>query len=601
MLVLAIELAFMLLFGHALLSWRRDRDPLARDVTLVFGATAGLFVVTVLGVVLPDPPRVLALVVTAMLLAQPLATLRLVSRVQDLPGALLPAAVLLFVLSAGPVLLLGPPGPWWAVGLAVTGFVVVEGTAAAYLLREAGRRTGAARLRLKIASLSTALFGLAIVAAAAEEGRTARIVALISVLGYVAAFMPPRRLRRMWATTAAHDYGRQLLATPTDSTAEEIWARFAAAVDEICDADAVAVLARTPDDGTAVVAGTGVDQDTRIEHVDFELLSVLSRQQRVGTACPIESTFGAQVQARYSTRVPLRPRHGGATDHVALLLSRHSSLFNDDDLDVVGDLGAQAGLLAGRADTAAEHKRLANELASTVEALGVASQAKSSLLARVSHEFRTPLTVIIGYCAILRRTQAAAVSPLAAEAVDRVDDAGQRLLTLVEEVLDVAKMDAGDLDLRTEQVDLGDLVSRTLQEFQPLAARKRLTISSDLRAASVHADPNRLLQVISSLTSNAIKFTPEGGGVRLVTEAQDGEVRISVIDTGIGIAADDQGRVFDEFTQLKVEPTNNGTGLGLSIARRLVMAHGGRTELESAPGEGSRFTVVLPAVPRPPG
>lgn len=595
MLVLAIELVFVLLFGHALLSWLRGRDALAGDVTLVFGAMAGLFALTVLQVVVDDPPRLAGSIATAMLLAQPVLTLRLVSRVQDLPRALLPAAIVIYVLSAGPALVLDSPLPPWSTWLAVAGFVLVEGTAAAYLLGEAGRRTGAPRLRLKTASLSTALFGLALIAAGSQTGQVARIAALVSAVGYVAAFMPPRRLRRVWATTAAHDYGRALLAAPIDSTAEEIWVRFATAVDEICDADAVLVLARTPDNGTAVVAGTGAGTTTWIEHVDFDDLCEPRHQQRITPAFPIAAAFAAQVQARYITRMPLPPRHGGATDHVALLLSRHRSLFNDDDLDVVGDLGAQAGLLVGRADNAAEQQRLADELESTVEALGVASLAKSSLLARVSHEFRTPLTVIIGYCAILRRTRASSVSPLAAEAVDRIDDAGQRLLTLVEEVLDVAKMDAGHLDLQLEQVDLTDLVSRTIEELRPLAARKRLTITSDLAATTVQADPNRLLQVIHNLSSNAIKFTPEGGRVRLVTEAQDGEVRISVIDTGVGIAPGDQARVFDEFSQLEIEPSNEGTGLGLSIARRLVSAHGGRTEVESTLGEGSRFTVVLPA------
>ncbi|HET7326470.1 MAG TPA: HAMP domain-containing sensor histidine kinase [Nocardioidaceae bacterium] len=595
MLVLAIELVFMLLFGHALLSWLRGRDPLASDVTLVFGAISGLFALTVLRVVLGDPPTLLRSVSVAMLLAQPVLVLRLVARVQDLPRALLSAAVVLYLVSAGPVIVLGSSAPEWSTWLAVGGFAVVQGVASLYLLREAHRRTGAPRLRLNIASLSTALFGLALVAAGSGAGNVAQIVALMSAVGYVAAFMPPQRLRRVWAMSAAHDYGRSLLAAPTDSTAEEIWERFARAIDEICDVDAVVVLARTPDGGVAVVASAGADQTTWVRHVDFDLLNGLSRQQRTNSACPIETTFAEQVQARYSTRVPLPPRHGGATDHVALLLSRHRSLFSDDDLDVVGDLGAQAGLLAGRADAAAEQQRLAVELANTVEALGLASQAKSSLLARVGHEFRTPLTVVIGYCAILRRTQGAVASSLATDAVDRIDEAGRRLLALVEEVLDVAKMDAGQLDLEPERVDVSDLVSRTIEELGPLAARKRLTISSHLTSTWVDADPGRLLQVLHNLFSNAIKFTPEGGCVRFVVEALSGEARISVVDTGVGIAAADQSRVFDEFTQLTVEPSNPGTGLGLSIARRLVTAHGGRTEVESAPGEGSRFTVVLPA------
>jgi signal transduction histidine kinase len=292
--------------------------------------------------------------------------------------------------------------------------------------------------------------------------------------------------------------------------------------------------------------------------------------------------------------VPLRPPHGGSPAHTALLLSRYRSLFSDDDLDVVADLGATAGLLAERADAAAEQARLSAQLADTVEALRVASNAKSNLLARVSHELRTPLTVIIGYGDVLKRLRAVLPGSVAADAIERIDDAGRHLLTMVEEILDVAKMDAGHVDLRPEDVDLTDLINRTIAELRPLAAHKRLRISTDLSAPTAHVDPQRLRQVLYNLSSNAIKFTPEGGSIRFVSELVDDEIRISVIDDGIGIPSEHHARVFEEFTQIGVEPANSGTGLGLSIARRLVHAHGGRTELDSCPGTGSRFTVVLP-------
>lgn len=595
MLVLAIELVFLLLFARALWTLWRGHDPLAGDVALVFGAVSGLFALTLLRALTGEPPRLLAVVVLGLLLAQPVLTLRLVSHVQDLPRLLLPAAIVVYVASAAPLLLYTAPDmPRWMVWLAVGGFAFVEVIAAGYLLAESGRRTGAPRLRLQVAAVSTALFGAALVAAGVGAELVPQIVALTSALGYVAAFMPPRRLRRLWAMTASHEYVRQLLGLPDDSTAGEIWTSFAEGVDEICDADAVVVLARTPGGGTTVVAGSGIDPSVALEHVDFDLLTEPSRQRRTNRACPVERTFSAKGQARFSTRIPLPARQGGAPDHVVLVLSRHRSLFTDDDLDVVRDLGSQAALMASRADAAAERQRLTDELASTIEALDVASHAKSDLLARVSHEFRTPLTVIIGYCAILRRTQSPKTSPLAVDAVDRVDEAGQHLLTMVEEVLDVAKMDVGRLELRPETVDVPELIERVIEEMRPLAARKRLVLSSELAGARVHADPRRLTQVLYNLSSNAIKFTPEGGAVRFISEAVDGEVRISVADTGIGIAQEDQSRVFDEFTQLDVEPSNDGTGLGLAIARRLVTAHGGRTELTSSPGEGSQFTVVLP-------
>jgi signal transduction histidine kinase len=595
-LVLAIELLFLLVFGRALYEFLRRRDPVSGDVALVFSAMAGLFGLTLLRAVTDEPPELLIDLAAIAVLAQPVLTMRLVSHLRPLPRWLLPAAVMLYVASAWPVLVYDGRLPTWSLWLAVLAFALTEGIAALYLLGESRGRTGAPRLRLQIAAASTALIAAALVVAGVGADYAARVVALLSGIGYLAAFMPPRRLRQMWAFAAAHDYGRELLTVPSHSTAEDVWRALAAAIDRICDMDAVVILGRTAAGGTRVCAAEGVDLSAipPVEHVEFALVGRPSKERLVNEECPIETTFATAVGARFSTMVPLRPPHGGPPDHTALLLSRYRSLFSDDDLDVVADLGATAGLLAERADAAAEQARLSAQLADTVEALRVASNAKSNLLARVSHELRTPLTVIIGYSDVLKRVQAVPPTGVAADAMERIDDAGRHLLTMVDEILDVAKMDAGHVDLRPQDVDLSDLINRTIAELRPVAAHKRLSISADLTVPSVHVDPHRLRQVLYNLSSNAIKFTPEGGSIRFVSELVDDEIRISVIDDGIGIAAEHHARVFEEFTQIGVEPANSGTGLGLSIARRLVHAHGGRTELESRPGSGSRFTVVLP-------
>lgn len=597
MLVLAIELLFVLLFAHALTLFLRRRDPLAGDVTLVFSAMAGLFILTLVGVVLDETPRVVRAAAIALLLAQPLLTLRLISHVRDIPRAVMAVAALLFVASTVPLLLQEPDGPRWPVWFAVGAFALVECVVAGYFLGESRVRTGAPRLRLQVAALSTALFAVALLVAGLLQGagNAARIVTLLSGVGYVAAFMPPLQLRRLWAMTAAHDYGRDLLSMSAEATGADIWHRFAVSADEICDVDAVVVLARTRGNGISVVASSGLDRarEAPLERVEFGQLAEPTLQRAVNGDCPVERTFAAAVGARFGTRVPLSHRRGGTSAHVALLLSRHRSLFSADDLEVVADLGAQAALLAGRAEASAEQERLADQLAATVDALGVASNAKSDLLARVSHEFRTPLTVIIGYCEILRRALSSGRAMMATDALDRIGDAGQHLITLVDDVLNVAEMDAGHLRLRPEPVDLAELISRAVEELRPVAEHKGVALTVDLAAASVYADPVRMRQVIYNLSSNAIKYTPEGGSVQFVSEQADDGVRISVVDTGIGISPEDQDRVFEDFTQLD-EHAGEGSGLGLSIARRLVTAHGGHTELTSRPGEGSRFTVVLP-------
>ncbi|MDQ4008086.1 MAG: HAMP domain-containing histidine kinase, partial [Actinomycetota bacterium] len=259
---------------------------------------------------------------------------------------------------------------------------------------------------------------------------------------------------------------------------------------------------------------------------------------------------------------------------------------------------AQAALLAGRAAAADEQKRLASELSETVDALYVASKAKSDLLARVSHEFRTPLTAIIGYSALLRRSIDGGGDPmLARTGPDRIHSAGVHLLALVEEVLDLAQMDAGQFGLQLEEVELSALVARTVEEMRPLAAAKRLRVESTVPAGRITVDANRMRQVLYNLLSNAIKFTAAGGTVRVEAETDAEKMRLSVVDDGIGIPAEDQPRIFEEFTQVAEHGPHEGTGLGLSIVRRLVAAHGGTTELESAPGQGSRFIVTLPCRP----
>jgi signal transduction histidine kinase len=611
-LVLVIALLFVLLFAHALITYRRGGDPLAGEVSLLFGAFLGIFLSSVSRAVRPneDPPLVLSAIAAALILVVPLATLRLVSRFRTLPPWLMPAAVLLYVAVTLPVIVLieREELPSSVVWFALAGFVVTEAVAAYYFFAEARDRVGAARLRLGIAGLATALFAVALLAARVVGSLPVpQVLALLSAIGYVAAFMPPRRMLAASTMAAAHRYGRRLLTGQAQPTPEEVWRRFAAAVRELTESDAVVVLTRTGNGQTTTTAAAGLDLNGHHvkEPVDFELMNRLSRQRRVNPECPVESSLAAKADAEYATVVPLPPPYSGMRAHSAMLLSRRRSLFSGDDLEVIRDLGAQAALLAGRAEAAYEQRRLTAELGETVEALHVASKAKTDLLARVSHEFRTPLTAIIGYSALLRRSLEGGGDPMLAHTgPDRIHTAGLHLLEMVEEVLDLAQMDAGHLDLKVEDVSLAELVARTVDELRPLATGKRIDLRSDVPPGNVPVDPTRMRQILYNLLSNAVKFTPVGGTVSVVAEMDDDKVRLSVVDDGIGIPFEDQPRIFEEFTQVAEHGPHQGTGLGLSIVRRLVAAHGGHTEVESAPGRGSRFIVTLPrraaAQPTPP-
>lgn len=596
MLLGVIALLFVLLFVHALTSYVRGHDPLAGDVSLLFGAMTALFVIAVAGLFVDPLPHVVAASLAALILVVPLLTLRLVSRFRTLPRWVLPSAVALYVVTTLPVLMLERPLPMWARLVAVAAFAAVEGVAAYHFVTEASERAGTARLRLRVAGLATALIGTGLLVAPLDIRPVPQVLVLLSGMGYVAAFMPPAPLRSMSAMAAAHLYGRDLLSGETQPTAHEVWSRFASAVHELAESDAVVVLSRTSNGQTMLTAASGVDlgPDPLREQVDFELVKHASPPRKVNAECPVEHVLAQAVGARFATVVPLAPPYESTTQHVALLLSQRRSLFSSDDIGVIRDLGAQATLLAGRAESAYDHRRLAQELGETVEALHMASRAKSDLLARVSHEFRTPLTAIIGYSALMRRSLDGGDPMLAQTGPERIHSAGLHLLALVEEVLDLAQMDAGHLNLRVEEVEVAELIERTISELRPLAARKRLTVRSEVGPGTLPGDPNRLRQVFYNLLSNAIKFTPAGGSVRVEADLGDDKVRIAVVDDGVGIPLDDQPRIFEEFTQVAEHGPHEGSGLGLSIVRRLVAAHGGHTEVESEPGAGSRFIVTLP-------
>jgi signal transduction histidine kinase/CheY-like chemotaxis protein len=298
--------------------------------------------------------------------------------------------------------------------------------------------------------------------------------------------------------------------------------------------------------------------------------------------------------------IPLR---SGADDgpRVALVvLARYRSLFHRSDLELLAALGAQTAVVAERRAIIAEQDALTAQLAQTVSALRAASQAKSDFLASMSHELRTPLAAILGFSELLRnepRQGEAVVAPL--EWVEHINRGGEHLLALINDVLDLSKVEAGRLDLRLEPVALQSAVNEVINGLRPLAERKQLHLTSTVPDLEVLADRGRFRQMLYNLFANAIKFTPSEGYIAVEADLRDDGVHVAVIDSGVGIALEDQGRVFEEFRQVgSDEQRQAGTGLGLALTRRLVEAHDGRIELESELGRGSRFTLVLPAARR---
>jgi len=245
--------------------------------------------------------------------------------------------------------------------------------------------------------------------------------------------------------------------------------------------------------------------------------------------------------------------------------------------------------------------RIANaydiQLRETNAQLVRASQFKSEFLAQMSHQLRTPLTAIIGFCEVLLGGMDGDLKPEQTEDVTQIHRSGIVLLELVNEILDLSKIEAGKLAIAVKDVELQQVVDEVTRTMMQIAEAKALKLTSRLSPATtvVTADPGRLREILTNLVSNAIKFTPSGS-VTITSTPLDGMAEISVVDTGIGIPTDARERIFEEFRQAndQISQTYGGTGLGLAIARKLAELQGGRMGVESQPGKGSRFWFTIP-------
>jgi PAS domain S-box-containing protein len=236
-------------------------------------------------------------------------------------------------------------------------------------------------------------------------------------------------------------------------------------------------------------------------------------------------------------------------------------------------------------------------------ALEQASALKSQFLANMSHEFRTPLNAILGYTHMLLNNVTGQVTDPQRKSLTRIDSNAKHLLALINDILDITRIEAGRMPLNATTFRVSELFEEVQSELEPIIKRSNLIVSTKQRGAvpSVRSDRQKVKQIVLNLLSNALKFTPAGSVTMTASyDARRREVAIAVKDTGVGIPVEDQAKVFEDFRQLDSSPARGygGTGLGLSICRRLANMLGGTIDLDSNPGHGSTFTLRLPAKAR---
>jgi signal transduction histidine kinase len=259
--------------------------------------------------------------------------------------------------------------------------------------------------------------------------------------------------------------------------------------------------------------------------------------------------------------------------------------------------------LADQSKVAIANAHLFREIEEKGRLLEVANQHKSEFLANMSHELRTPLNAIIGFSEVLLQRMFGELNPKQEEYLQDVLSSGRHLLSLINDILDLSKVEAGRMELELARFDLPQALQDTLVLVRERAVRHgiELHLDADPRLGALVADERKLKQVMLNLLSNAVKFTPEGGRVEVRAMPVNGAVEISVADTGIGIAPENQELIFEEFRQVGGDYAHKreGTGLGLTLARKLVELHGGRLWVKSQVGQGSTFTFSVPERPWP--
>ncbi|HYL90716.1 MAG TPA: GAF domain-containing protein [Burkholderiales bacterium] len=364
----------------------------------------------------------------------------------------------------------------------------------------------------------------------------------------------------------------------------------------------VGVTLATPDDQVVLAAYEGEHKEETLRMYPMPL----SRES--GTGCAI---LDQKVQhfpdVREGSAPPQVVRGSRTTDFRSIIFA--PMLFEGRGIGAIWVARAAAGAFtekqiallktfADQAVIAIQNARLFREIQEKSAQLEVANKHKSDFLANMSHELRTPLNAIIGFSEVLMDKMFGELNEKQADYLKDIHESGKHLLSLINDILDLSKIEAGRMDLDLSTFHLPTALSNAMTLIRERAQRHgiQLGLDVDSRLGEFQADERKVKQILLNLLSNAVKFTPDGGRVDVIAKLDTTKVAIAVQDTGIGIAPEDQAAVFEEFKQVGRDYTRKaeGTGLGLALTKRFVELHGGEISLASTPGKGSTFTITLP-------
>ena len=399
-------------------------------------------------------------------------------------------------------------------------------------------------------------------------------VLLIVPLLYV-SFSPPAWLRRQWRSSEEEGLGAFMQ-------------------DMLLLGEKPAVLADRALEwamrlvgGAAAVAFDGAGARLASRGLDGDQVSEL--EQHVSQLSDGVSRFALDGVDRTLFVIPIAG--AGPEGHLVVIAGPFTPNFGGDELNRVQQFMTAVG-------AALQRGLLLERLSAANADLTDANHHKTVFLANMSHELRTPLNAILGFSELLiDSTDGQFPNATRIRFLEQIHSSGKHLLGLINDILDLSKIEAGQMELHLQTVSVADVLKQAVSTVEPLAAKKQVTLETEAaEAGQITADEGKLKQMVLNLLSNAIKFTPEGGAISISAVQAGGRLQIAVADNGIGIAELDIKRIFHEFQQVDsgTNRKQQGTGLGLTLTRRFAALHGGDVQLESVLGKGSRFTIDLP-------